>query len=825
MESSNANLGGAKRQRFGDNLFSTAAQGASSGPTDVSSMNIDTPMGNTNQSIETQLYNAQQQISQLQTQMAKVKAEKAAALRPTPASATPKLKVQIDVLKNEAKHLSEENEKLKADVEASKGLAQEVEKLRREAKAHKDADEPVGIVSSLLKKLSVENEDHTFLKHVLQNFKAFDDHEWLKGALPEFLKYANNEEWLKHTLLKIRQVGQENSWLQGALQHYNAKAGSTQEDWRLRQENTQLLQAKQDLAKEIKDLRAQLNKQNSSEAKEETKKEPDQPSQGSGRGTTTTAVLREQLKAKNKQIEEQEVGFKQECRKFGTTINQQRTTLAEQQSRMKTITEQRNRVIGMKKKARKNFIRFKQLASMQQVGLQSTITHQQDKMLEMNQTITHQQSVMIEMEKVANQELASLTEQQVKNADEEWVKLRSAAEQTYNQTLNEFRTHLQTKQNEVDQTNSQYTSLKDQHDSKVSELSSLRATKDKKIDELNKWISTEEEKVEELRNELKESKAARDALEKELKDAKRYIESAEKEITTRASESQNAFKETTEKKIKDLEAKLKEKTLEAQTFSDEREDLSKKVRALEASPNASDGYAAALERQNAEFKTTRAEFEERVAALRSVVNELRDESAQLMTSLHDAEDAEKQWKKTLERKEKEIQHLKSRLERLTGAAKDNYESEEEKTIPENARRRPRVLASEPIVLAELEASADGADFPPAEPLPPAMAPDSMELPTAPGSYPDDEASSAEQPASMPLPSMRKSALWMLLLLLLFLMLALMVSSRRKEELLSGGNESARLAWSSYRAGGGTGTAWPSRLWDDALVTISGGSYA
>lgn len=66
-------------------------------------------------------------------------------------------------------------------------------------------------------------------------------------------------------------------------------------------------------------------------------------------------------------------------------------------------------------------------------------------------------------------------------------------------------------------------------------------------------------------------------------------------------------------------------------------------------------------------------------------------------------------------------------------------------------------------------------------------------------------------------------LW-LLLLLLFFGVSLGVSWWRRTELLGRGDDLARLALISLRAGGGTGTAWPAWLYDDEVAEIVGGFY-
>lgn len=66
-------------------------------------------------------------------------------------------------------------------------------------------------------------------------------------------------------------------------------------------------------------------------------------------------------------------------------------------------------------------------------------------------------------------------------------------------------------------------------------------------------------------------------------------------------------------------------------------------------------------------------------------------------------------------------------------------------------------------------------------------------------------------------------LW-LLLLLLFFGVSLGVSWWRRTELIGRGDDMARLALISLRAGGGTGTAWPAWLYDDEVAEIVGGFY-
>jgi len=66
-------------------------------------------------------------------------------------------------------------------------------------------------------------------------------------------------------------------------------------------------------------------------------------------------------------------------------------------------------------------------------------------------------------------------------------------------------------------------------------------------------------------------------------------------------------------------------------------------------------------------------------------------------------------------------------------------------------------------------------------------------------------------------------LWFLLLLLFF-GVSMGVSWWRRTELIGRGDDLARLALISLRAGGGTGTAWPAWLYDDDVAEIVGGFY-
>ncbi|KAL8829472.1 MAG: hypothetical protein Q9191_001995 [Dirinaria sp. TL-2023a] len=808
-----------------------------------------------------------------------------------------------------------------------------------------ESSQEVGLVANLLKQLSVQEDgDTVFLRQVLENFEPSDDHAWLQATLPDFQTHANNEEWLKHTLLKIRQVGQENAWMQGALKYYyNAQASAPAstpasapaEDWRLKKECDELKEKNKNLGAEVKDLRSALRK-DMIENKDVVMKDPNAPELLPVRKVTGgTANLHEKLKAANKRIEEQELQFKKECQKFGTTLNQHLATVAEQQ---KTITEMDkianekvNSLTEQVKKADEQAVKFQNDAEQKNNEIRDVRTQLQakqdeiDKAASANKSLKEQHDSIKEQHDSIQKEYNSIkdsldvatsantslqqeydslrsantslqqefdshkeghdsmtssnksleekcsslkedydwitsantslqqeydslkegydsmassnkslegnysslkkdydsitsskkllekeydlakkehdsTHKPLKDQLESAISSKTSLLEEYNSLKQDYDSVTSTKkslENELDVATTSKKSLQEEYDSTINKLKSQETTKDKEIDVLNKLLESEEEKMVKLSKELEDSKAAKDALTKQINDANSYIESADNEMRSRASDGPDAHMGAT-KKIKDLEAKLKDKTIEAQTFSHERDELSKKLRAQQAQPKGADQYIATLERQNADSRATGAKIEVSVAELRDITDELKDEAAQVAKQIHDAEDAEKQWQKTLARKEREIKTLRSSLERAQGGAKDNYQSEEE-TIPENARKPPPVLASEPRVIAELEASADEADFQPEHPSP--------------------------SPPNNKLPSKGKSVFWMLLLLVLFFVLAMMVSSRRKEGLLSSGDESARLAWASYRAGGGTGTAWPSGLWDDALVTIAGGSYA
>jgi len=104
--------------------------------------------------------------------------------------------------------------------------------------------------------------------------------------------------------------------------------------------------------------------------------------------------------------------------------------------------------------------------------------------------------------------------------------------------------------------------------------------------------------------------------------------------------------------------------------------------------------------------------------------------------------------------------------------------------------------------------------------------DSNGLGTAPGApttiVPDQI--QTEHPSATSGLGWKFNGLFWLLLLLLFFGVSMGVSWWRRTELLDRGDDLARLAFLSLRAGGGTGTAWPAWLYDDDLVEIVGGFY-
>ena len=429
---------------------------------------------------------------------------------------------------------------------------------------------------------------------------------------------------------------------------------------------------------------------------------------------------------------------------------------------------------------------------------------------------------------------ASITKQDLDKIKKDHERLEDRHKKSQDE-IKGLRDDLLQEQKEAKLSASKYTSLKGQYDN------------------LNEELETTETDKNKLSSELDETREAKNALVKELKDANLYIENAEKQMTSGSHQGPKPLVGSIVKKIGDLEKDLQKKSSEVRLVSDERDELFKELEEMKNSPYSAENYVTGLEAENrrlkdsnaelqqnvATFKTSNAELQENVATLEGQCADHIQESKNLVKSLDDSKVSEEHWKNTYDRKEKEAKRLRVRLEKSTGAVQDSYESDDGHgdgnadkdaskveegpattrpetvvvdTIYQNAPMVPDRAASAPILGVELEGLADEGDFTPDEQLP--VQSGISETPVAP----------APTAARSKMSIVRKSAFVLVLLAILFLGFALIVSYYRKEKLLGRGDESARLAWNSYRAGGGTGTAWPSWLWDDELVTVPGGFY-
>ena len=434
------------------------------------------------------------------------------------------------------------------------------------------------------------------------------------------------------------------------------------------------------------------------------------------------------------------------------------------------------------------------------------------------------------------------------------------------QTLEDGKVEYTNLKTRLDQETKQHDTLKDQHAKAEDELAKLRdgppdlaADKQRLKKDLTRSASLtkkQDQEIEtlegshgELVTKLAEAEASKLELEQQLARRELYIKKADEENSKIKLEHRKCtgLKESLDKEIKDLAMNLRRKGLEANSCSSEATRWSGIAKERKVLLTTATEKVKELEKKLSKLQGEKRTLENRKDEIEDELEEVRENAENLLKVTADLKKDAKSCEKVMKTKEQEIVKLKSRLERIVDpkdpaalipiTVTDPAGQKSRLTLTDTAGQKPQLT---PITEEDEEDDVQVNKIPKPNDVADRADESAASLPVLSNEEEmtsrkstDASATSAIEPVlrqdkrrEAGCASARKAniACLVLVLLLVFFGVSMLVTWWRKYELLSRGDNYARLAMLSLRAGGGTGTAWPSWLYDDELVEVAGGLY-